>query len=628
MLGVISIVFTVMVILYLVMSIKRIHYIDILMISLSLVVLILSILKSKGDVEFFVEAKPKEEEKALIDLTTISLQEDPKIITKHSSVYLTAFNDKSYPGTGKEIYNLSFNPKQADSCPSGTNRTFTFEINPSYALASGFSMNTNRLIGPLSNTLGIDLQSTFTIFFTCKHNVFVANPNEQIEFFKMYANSGNNNGIVMFIPEGGITVGPDSQTAKIRLQYTDDEFKDCTIDTSINITLPKTNLMSYYIVKSVDKLNVYSMEGSSPTVSTLLNTSILPTKANFSNKELIINRFSNYRGNLYQFGIMPKALKVEEISQIHTHSLDYYTKFNSEDFMNMTKTYNDMVDYFNKMKACPYNPEVCGKCSTITDWTNTSQLVTSSADCRNAINDFCGKNQNHFRCRCWNKSLTAEYNSTSCKLWRNIFMPDKTMYDNLTQDEINYIQNKYTLIRSEDCPKPVTAEKSCVNENLAKNTYMPYDYNKIKIDPKSLSNASVRPSSVLNAYPDEKGVSPLREKRANGTVGTVANSQSPLREKRAGNVTTPAANGFQPIDPNLNSGSVLSNVSKDHAYRVPTPSVKVDEGGIENIYQSDPNIKFDQSANVAFAEIEKTQKIQQENSPFMDALNNVFFGGL
>ena len=638
MLGVISIVFTVLVSIYLMVFLKRLNYLDVIMIALSLLVLILSTFRHHGHIEFFAaeeDGASKEEEKSLIDLSTLSLQEDPKPITKHTVVYVTAFNDKSYPGTGKELYNLSFNPKQADTCPSGTSRVFAFETNPSFSLASGFGMNTNRLIGPLSNTLGIDLQSTFSIFFTCRHNVFVNNPKEEIEFFKLYANSSNNNGIVMFIPSGGVTVGADTQTARLNVLYIDEDMKECSVAMSPNITFPTTNFMSYYVVKDVDTLKVYCMNGNSPNAVTLLSTSILPTKANFSNKELIINRFNNYRGNIYQFGIVPRALTIDEVSQIHTHSLDYHTKFNSEDFMRMTKNYNEMVEYLNKMKGCPYDKDVCAKCETITDWTNNSQLVTASADCRKAIDDFCNKNQTHFRCRCWNKTLTSEYNSTSCKLWRGIFMPDKKAYDNLSQDEINYIQNKYALVKPEDCPKPaVTPEKSCINENLAKNTYMPYDYNKIKIDPKSLSNSSTRPSSVMSPYNgDAEGKSPLRDKD-NKETRVLSSATSPLREKRSNPTVQPVANNgseFRPIDPNVSTN--ISNASKDHAYRVAAPSVKVDDKqeteDIENIYQTDPNIKFDQSANVAFAELEKTKKLESSGpSPFMDALNNVFFGGL
>lgn len=629
----ISVVFIVMVLLYMILSVKRLPYLDTLMISLSVIMLIVSLINHKNNIELFTTgsaAASLDKFASLDKLELVSLQEDVQPITKVAAVYLTVHNNKSYPGSGKDFYNVAYDPKKGDNCPDGNNRVFTFENTPTISTSNGVTMNTNRLRGPLSNALSIDVQSTFSIFFTCMHGNFTANEQE-IEFFKLYANSSNNNGIVMFIPANSINIEPDSQKARLSIQYIDESIKNCTVNNSQQITFPKTNMMSYFVVKDIDTIKVYSMEGSSTIVTTLLTTTISESTANFSNKEMVINRFRNYRGGIYQFGIIPKTLNVDDVSKIHTHCLNYYTRARSVEFISMTTSYNEMVEYLRNVRGCPFPTETCTACSTITDWTNTSQLVSASAPCRVAIDDFCKKNPTHFRCRCWNTNL-PDYNTTSCKMWRGIFMPDKTMFDNLSQDELNYVKTKYALIRPEDCPKPVTPKTSCVNDELIKNTYTEYDFNKIKIDPDSVSKRVV-PGSLKTTYGSSNTTqATLSEKRAGSSNITTSSNNVTLRQRR--DMEKEQKQGeynFTPVTLEIKDESALPNKDKDHAYRIPLSASSNNETlGVMNLYQTDPNVNFDASANVAFKEIEKTSKLaeSEEPSPFMKSLNNIFFGGL
>lgn len=629
-----SIVFIILTLLYLVLSHKQVNYIDISIICVSLVILALTILKTKGIVEFYEDAAPSttvsNDSMSLMKLQPISMQEDFQPIASVASLYISVHHDTSYPGSGKEMYNLAFDPKKANSCPNGSNRVLTFENTPAISRANGITMNTNRIRGPLSSALNIDLQATFTIFFTCVHGNFVPNT-DQVELFKLYANSNNNNGLVMFIPNTPterIVVGADTQSAEIHIQYTDEDVKKCTVSDSSRITFPKTNMMTYFIVKDVDTLKVYSMEGSSTTLSSLLSSTIMETTANFSNKELVINRFRNYRGSIYQFGIIPKALSVEDISKVHEHCYNYYQRAKSVEFLSLSKNYNQMLEFLKNVKGCPYDTSTCQACDTITDWTNTSQLVSASAGCRQAIDTFCKANPTHFRCRCWNTSI-AEYNTTSCKLWRGIFTPDKSMLDNLSQDELNYIKTKYALLRPEDCPKPVIPETSCVNEKLIKNSYSEYDYNKIKIDPTTFSNKAV-PPTLQTPYgrSDDKTFADKRK----AIAAASSNGQLPLKEKREAESKQSSKESsseymYKNITLDIKEDSAMPNKDKLHDYKVPTSTSPSPD--LMNLYQTDPNVKFDQSGNVAFAEIEKTNKIETEQTtPFMKSLNSMFFGGL
>lgn len=639
MLNVISVVFIVMVIIYVIIRFKQINYLDTMMIMASLIVLSITLLlpRNNGHLEFFEDPKALRDFR-LEDLEPLNIQEDPSTITRSASVYLTIFNDKSFPGGGKEIYNLAVKEKAAGTCKQ-TNSTFYLDTIPTFDKPGGLVMNTNRLVGPLSNNLGIDMQSSFTIFFTCKHGAFQANQSE-IEFFKLYANSNDNNGLTMFIPAQTVVVGPETQTAQLKVKYADGSPIACTVLQSPTITFDKTNMTSYFIVKQVDKLTVFTLVGDAITPTPLISVSIEETTATFSNKELILNRFKNYRGSLYQMGIIPTAITTEEVQRIHTHSLNQYKRVTSAEYIQLSSDYNKMIEFLKSFKNCPFNAETCSACTSITNWTDTNQLVSSSAECRKAIDTFCTNNPMHFRCKCWNKT-SPDYVTTSCKMYRGIFTPDKTIYDNMSQDDLNYIKHKYSLLRPEDCPKPVIPDvKSCINENLVKNSYLEYDFNKIKIDPKSLDKlgASNKLGSIHSPYSNDPSAKlSLQEQRALGiepkpttksiTTGTQQHRPS-IRESR-GTTATPAeestAYTYKDITLDKPVKGGLKNAETDHAYRVPGMS---SENKVANIYQTEPNINFTPTDNVAYKELDETAKIEQEGSPFLNTLTGMFFPSL
>lgn len=633
MLNVISVVFIVMVIIYVLLRFKHLHYLDTMMVVASIIVLSLTLMfqhSNRRQLEFFEVAPasaPKElRDLRLEDLSPLSVQEDPKPMLKATSVYLTVFNDTSFPGGGKEIYNLAYKEKEG-TCKQ-SNRTFYLDTIPTFDKPNGLVMNTNRLTGPFSNNLGIDIQSSFTLFFTCRHGMFQPNTSE-VEFLKLYANSNDNNGLAFFIPAQSVVVGPETQTAQLRIKYADSAPIPCTVGTSQTITFDRTNMTSYFIVKQVDKLIVYTIVGDALTPTQLVSTSIEETTATFSNKEFVMNRFKNYRGGIYQFGIIPTAITTEEIQRIHTHCLNQYKRVTSAEFIKVSSDYNAMLEFLKSFTNCPFNSETCKSCSTITNWTDTNQLVSSSADCRKAINTFCTNNPMHFRCKCWNTS-SSDYNTTSCKMYRGIFDPDRTVYDNLSQDDLNYIRQKYTLIRPEDCPKPVVPDvKSCVNENLIKNNYLEYDFNRIKIDPKSLDKLgpSTKPGPVHSPYSNDPAaklsLQELRklgvEPKVTSTEDKTTSAKPSLRQMRDTSEETNYAYKEISLE---NPPKDMKNADTDHGYRVPGMS---SENKVTNIYQTDANVNFTPTENTAYKEIEQTAQLSEEGSPFMNGLINMFF---
>lgn len=640
MLNVISVVFIVMIILYIIFNFRNMYYVDTLMLVTAVLILGFTVFNnrnSKKHLETFTSDNTLRD-MILQDLSPLQQDEDPSIITKTASVYLTVFNNKSYPGSGKEIYNLAF--KENSKTCSTPNKTFNLENIVTFDRVSGIVMNTNRIVGPFSNNLGIQMQGAFSMFFTCKHGSFVSNNESEVEFLKLYANSENNNGLALFIPSNTIVTSADNQTARLTLMFGHRSYP-CTIPSSTQQTMSfdKTNITSYFIVKQTDSITVYSLVGDAAGPTKILEVALSESTDTFSNKEFVMNRFRNYKGSVYQVGVIPAAISTQDVQRIHNHCTSQYKKVTSADYVAAAENYNKMLEYLKSFTNCPFNTDTCSNCTSITNWTDTTQLLTASADCRKAINTFCRDNPKHFRCQCWDTNGT-QYNTTSCKMYRGIFDPDRAMYDNLSQDDINYVKNKYTLIRPEDCPKPVIPDvKSCVNENLVKNTYQEYDFNKVKIDPKSLNKLSpgTSPGIIHKPYTNDPSAKmTLQERRAMG-VGEESTSTS------SSSVRTTSTTGTRPP---LRDSRLESNNSADEMKNYSFKEIKLgadtedksksntnttysieneDAADVSNIYQTDPNLKFDPADNLAFKELNETAKLEEKQSPFMSTLSDMFF---
>jgi hypothetical protein len=151
----------------------------------------------------------------------------------------------------------------------------------------------------------------------------------------------------------------------------------------------------------------------------------------------------------------------------------------------------------NKFMSCPYSKDVCDSCSTINKWNDMSQLVGASTQCRQSINDFCMTNMNHSLCKCWN-TQNPQAKSDSCTMFKSIFTDKNSYFDNLTQDDIDYIMSKYGLITPNSCPKAIKTP------GFIKNKYSEYDFDKLKIYLDENDKTNVNVDNVLKVYPTSK----------------------------------------------------------------------------------------------------------------------------
>lgn len=624
MIDTVGILLVLFIITYMYMFRNRIAYIDMMFIIISIVIFIYTLYRKRYLNEHFADSLPllaSQEVKSAADLNSlepISFEENYSRITPYSTVYITTFNKNSYPENDNEWFNVAYKEKEGEDCTlKGNRKVFRFENQPVYSKKTGLLLGTNRLFGPYSNMLGISLQSTFTIFFSCKHGDFIPDNAKEVELLKLYANSNNNNGIALFIQNNSIEINNNIQYGNLLFKFIDnDDVTQCKLkadDTSM--PFDKLNMSLYFIVKEVDKIRILYMIGGSTVINQLAVVNIKETSSTFSNKEMIINRFQNWKGSMYQFGILPEAVSDNTITDIYSHCYGEYLKATNEDYIKLSSDYNAILEYLKKFTDCPYDDTVCQSCNTVTKWTDMNQIISAPASCREAINEFCKVNTKHVLCKCWDQSYSG-YQTDSCKMYRNIFNPQSRMYDNITKDDLLYIKDKYKLINPEDCPKPLVQQTSCINEKLLKNTYGEYDFNKIKIDPASLKNVQSKGGKVQSPYEFEDTSKQVKKEKEEEAKKKAAESQVTKEQEKTN--TELQQNIFKPV---VLSGRDSTFATAQHAYRVPGSTEK-----IENIYQTDPNAKFNDTDNIAFKEYEKSTELQKKDntSPFISKLMNFF----
>lgn len=480
-----------------------------------------------------------------------------------TTVYLTLFSPESWKretDTSRQWYNVA-NPSTSDCNNKALAEYFTFENRPVYSLSDGVTFGTNRLYGPNSNDLGISLQSTFTIFMCLKHGEFSAETKREVELLKLYANSENNNGLALYIRAGSIEIANNVQKAELMFRFTDDEQAiPCKLnDRDDGFVFDRLNPSFFFIIKELDKIRVVYMVGGSSVIRTICTVNIKETSATFSNKELVINRFQNYKGSMYSFGIRRDAIPDNEIANIYNHIYNEYLKSTSDDYVSLVKSYNEMLENLRNFNKCPFNKEACEKCTTVTKWTDSSQIISAPQDCKTAIHAYCKANPKHALCKCWDSTF-SDYNAQSCIMYRQIFDPNANIANSLKQEDLDKLKSQFGLINVGDCPKPTAVdakkeeEASCAlgADGLLKNVYSDYDLDKLQVKFNSTTTTS-NPYKVAKVYNKDPAVQSELEPPSSNTSVTIGGDVN-----RRG-ITNPYTKGV--IAQNTVAGGVLAKQS-------------------------------------------------------------------
>lgn len=421
----------------------------------------------------------------------IDTEEDISKITNNMMLYYTIFNIKSYPSFGKSWINIaptsnieniiengSINDEsKKTNCKTNESYTLSFDITPVFSRRSGFLLGTNRIIGPYSNSLGIFFNRSYTIALVVKHgNLLTQNgSSNNIEIIKLYANSPNNNALSLYIQNGSVEVIDTVQKGNLMFQYTDKTPVECIInngDTAISFN--KDLISFYFISKDLDYIRILYMNDRNQTVNEICRIPLTTEDITFSNKELIINRFANWNANIYTFGIYSSSFTDEDAIFFQSHYSAQLIKNIDPSFISIANSYNEALTTLETITRCPFDKLTCDTCSMVKSWTSTSEILKSSYECKKKIGEFCKNNQTHEFCTCWDVKGTM-YNTSSCKLFRGLFGEDKACIDNLSEEDILYIKQKYKLLDIEECPKDIK------NTRTYNNTYNEYDYEKLKI---------------------------------------------------------------------------------------------------------------------------------------------------
>lgn len=507
--------FVIFIIAYIVCNHKNIDQTNIAFIAVGVVMLMFNLHRYK--LYSLVRKEHFAEEKVLVGETITKteklvelMEEDISVFKDIATVYLTIFNNISYNYNGINNRWNNVIPPDPKVC-SGDNSTFYLEMLPHFSKTKGLYLGTNKITGPLCNNLGINLQSTFTIFFSCIHgDMGTNNTSSEIEFFKLYGNTNNNNALAFYIERDSLELDDQSnQNAKLLLKWIDETNEiECKVRPQDNkITLRKDVLSLYFIVKQPDMITVYyTFEGNEDPI-TLGSISIDTTQtssANFSNKEMMINRFKNYKGSLFQFGIFKNSLSTDEISSIKNHIVTEYRKNTNLEFQRVLELYREMQTKLEQITKCPFNDKAaCNDCSTISNWTDINQIINAPSICKQSINSFCAKNKEHTMCRCWDPTYVG-YQTDSCKLFRSIFSKNIDEFiKNIDQNSIETIKTTFNLVEKNDCPKTACSNVDMCIPGTKLNKYGKYDYEQLKVSMPTESD--VKSFKVDKVYPELPG---------------------------------------------------------------------------------------------------------------------------
>lgn len=453
-------IFILLICLYILNNYKSLSKLDILVLLITSIVLIIHTIYSRKYTEHFA---------SIDDYSPIKNEEDISSIKDNLVAYLTVFNSDSYNGSGKVWYNIAPTKKPE-------NTQYIFSIEPSISEKAIYLGNT-MIFGPLTSDLDIVFHGTFTIVLALKFDdLTVTDPNPEIELLKLYANCSTNNALSLYIDKSTLNTKNDVQTASLLFKYAEDQSVPCLPNnTSDFMNFDKDVLTYFFIVKDVSTITIYKMtENSSTTYSTILTYNITNSSINFSNKELVINRFSNLNAKMHNFAIYNTALSASLITNYHIHFNNEYLKNKDKSYVDISNKYNAILDTYKKSMACPYDSTVNATCSTVINWNDMQQIVGSSSQCKDSISKYCSTNTTNNSCKCWDTNSTI-YKTDACRQYRNLFSTDSNLFDDLTDDNLLYIKKKYNLINPVDCPKPIETPDFITNQ------YKEYDWNKLKV---------------------------------------------------------------------------------------------------------------------------------------------------
>lgn len=340
------------------------------------------------------------------------------------TIYVSSISKKSYPSPTRTWYNISkFFENGTCSSVRTADTNFNFSYIPAYESSNGFLLGNNMLVGPMCHQLGITANDSFSIVFTFKLTEFVAEPENDLEIIKLFANTENNKGLVLYIPKQ-YSINNELITCKMILEYA---------NLSFQLDIPVLNT-SYTYMMAIVKQNFNIKVMIYPDITDLaINSSVKHIALNtpidknidvlLSNKELVVNRNKNLPINLYNILFYNKGITDITLNEIYIHIQKYLHQAN-QIIINFNKQIEDLRNQIENAKRCSYDDATCKLCSSVSNWNDMVDIVTKATpECLNAVNQFCKNNPKHPKCVCWDAQNNLS-TTDSCKAYVSLFSKD------------------------------------------------------------------------------------------------------------------------------------------------------------------------------------------------------------
>ena len=363
-------------------------------------------------------------------------------------VYVTSMDPRSYAGvstsgkTWRNVAPATATAKQVGCAISGggsqqTDMDFHFVQTPTFSPTGGMSLGENKIAGPLSHTLGIDGDGSFTITMLFQPTGH-APALDVVTAFQIFANaSAGNNGFALTFGRGAALVSsspsasgskktaPQQQppqsadgltTSEVFLQVGTASPVQCASPTRFD--LGRRYLLAATRDKGSMSVSLVDIDAKGYAKQLLLSGAVpAPTqRVSLANVDMAINGGGNWSANVLAVGVYASALGDSELGELYTH---YTATLREHD--PVYQAGKAQAELARQATACPFDASTCAACGGVTDWSAASPSIITSGgqSCLSSIDRFCTANPQHPRCSCWDSS-SPEY-GRGCVAYRAVF---------------------------------------------------------------------------------------------------------------------------------------------------------------------------------------------------------------
>ena len=319
--------------------------------------------------------------------TQLIVNENINDISDNLVVYLSSYNTKSYANHNTQWNNLVIDNKR--------NKGFIFSYEPILTSMRELKVQSNKITGPFSMDLGIDMKNSYSIFLNAKI-IFNASLTTY-KLFELYATKNNVGIYLHIIKKDG------ANFIMLTSAFTEPAYFN--LENSKKLTVLDNNYHLFTVTKNSEFLKLYLDNIVEPIITAEVN--IFDNKFSNRNINLVENTDNNIISYITHFGVYNKELAinkgVSEIVVLYDHIKDIMLK-QSDSYNALLKDFNKMKKSISLTKVNPFNSDtIKDKCSMITDWSSFDQIITNADDkCLRAINEYCQTDKDFEQCKVWN----------------------------------------------------------------------------------------------------------------------------------------------------------------------------------------------------------------------------------